>query len=74
MVKGEVASCLHLNTQVRPVTGHCYGVSEFIVAGDKITTPLAGESVMANGIEHTPWTQGTHSIARGVEAQPEQWS
>ena len=52
MVKGEFASCLHFNTQVGHVTGLCYVVSELIVTGDNITTPLAGESVMAKGIEH----------------------
>ena len=38
--------------------------------GDNIITPLAGESVMAKGIEHTPWTQSTHSNTRDVKAQP----
>ena len=54
MVKGEVASCLHLNTQVGPATGLRSGVSEFIVARDNVTTPCACESAMAKRIEHTP--------------------
>ena len=70
MVKGEIDSSLHPNTQVGPATGLCKGVSKFIVAGDNITTPITGESMMTKRIEHTPWTQGTHSTTRGVKAQP----
>ena len=63
MVKGEVASSLHHNTQVGPATDLCKGVSRSIVARDNITTSYAGETMMAKGIEHTPCTQGTHSTA-----------
>ena len=56
MVFGEVTSCLHLNTQVGPVTGLSKGVSQFIVAGYYISTMLAGECMMAKGIKHSPRT------------------
>ena len=70
VVSDKIVANFHLNPYVSPTTGLHQDVPNPIMAGDHITTILAGNCMVAKVIKCTTWAQCTLGALQGVKSKP----